>query len=357
LNVSSALRSITIPLGNAAGLARTDVCSFVLNHLQHPISRDPSITVASFRHLSSILYHLSFHPDTAVDVAQKGLIPSLTKLLRSSDQATYRLAYWTLANLAANPRTQAAMLDQRGLGIFSFLDACLASDDEQAHTSVAWGFANLMAQPQSRLALLRVAAVDTFYSWMGQLLKHRNLTLRTSAAWALALALSVPAGKTTPISPPPSSVLKRLQDIVLERSTEKPLRKLALICIANLSARPTAPWLLLSCCDQLITKLFDLLSPGDVEHQRVLSYLLANLAYHAQSSANVNDEVASRTQADEMTRLNILHPQAAATAAEIPVGVQVLLTPRPASSPTAAGAAAAASFAPTPPPEPTEPTP
>lgn len=141
--------------------------------------------------------------------------------MRSNDQSTCRLAYWTLANLAANPRTQAAMLDARGLGIFSFLDACLNSDDEQAHTSVAWGFANLMAQPQSRyyilitsdgypcliyltsmccpnsMALLRVAAVDTFYSWMGQLLKHKNLTLRTSSAWALALALSVPPGKTT----------------------------------------------------------------------------------------------------------------------------------------------------------------
>lgn len=87
------------------------------------------------------------------------------------------------------------------------------------------------------------------------------------------------------MTPPPSSLLKRLQELILDNGTEKPLRKLALVSLSNVSARVDCHSLLLHSCPLLINKIFDLCSQGDTEQKRMLSFLLSNLSSQ-QSAAN-----------------------------------------------------------------------
>ena len=152
--------------------------------------------VPVLREITALMYNMSCNNETALDLAHKGLLSTVPPLLKSSDAPTQRFAHWTLANLAANPRTQAFFVDNRGAGIFMFIESCLAAEDEHVRAAGAWGFKQFMSYAAARASLLRSAAPDLFFRWISQMLRHRSSMVKLSAAWGLALAMAThPSGK------------------------------------------------------------------------------------------------------------------------------------------------------------------
>ncbi len=147
-------------------------------------------------------------------------------------------------------------------------------------------------------------------------LPHRAVQLGAILSLSLALALHsappapisilTPSSSARPVTyssiiryPPHAALLQTLQSVCLDRKQTDLIRKLALICITNISylenhqsAAPHIPGgstshapahnamhshALLTHCPQVLSQLLDLYSSGDKEVRRVVSILLSNL--------------------------------------------------------------------------------